>query len=63
MWRARWSRAESGEWKLHRCDIESCEVLDETPLTKLFDGLRARLAPPETGSLKPVDLVRQLRCE
>jgi hypothetical protein len=63
MWRARWSRAESGEWKLHRFDIETFEVLDETPLSKLFDGLRARLAPPETGRMNPVDLMRQLREE
>jgi len=61
--RGTWSRAESGEWKLHRFDIESFEVLDETPLTNLFDGLRARLAPPEAGRLNPVDLMRQLREE
>jgi hypothetical protein len=61
--RGTWSRAESGEWKLHRFDIETFEVLDETPLSKLFDGLRARLAPPETGRLNPVDLMRQLREE
>lgn len=61
--RGTWSRAESGEWKLHRFDIESFEVLDETPLTKLFDGLRARLAPPETGRCNPIDLMRQLREE
>lgn len=53
--RGTWSRAESGGWKLHRFDIESFEVLDETPLSTLFDGLRARLASPEAGRLNPVD--------
>lgn len=59
--RGAWSRAESGEWKLHRFDIESFETLDETPLSRLFDGLRARLGPPEGGRPNPVELVRQLR--
>lgn len=58
-----WSRSESGQWKLHRFDIESFELLDETPLSKLFDGLRAGLAPPESGRLNPIDLMRQLREE
>jgi hypothetical protein len=58
-----WSRAESGEWKLHHFDIESFEVLDETPLSKAFEGLRPRLIPPEGGRLNPVDLVRRLRDE
>lgn len=61
--RAFWSRAESGEWKLHRFDIESFETPDETPLSRVFEGLRARLAPPEGGRLNPADLVRQLREE
>lgn len=56
-----WSRAESGEWKLHRFDIESFEILDETPLSKVFEGLRSRLIPPEGGRLNPIDLVRRLR--
>jgi len=61
--RGTWSRAESGEWKLHRFDIESFEPLDETPLSKVFDELRARLKPPEGRRLNPIDLVRQLREE
>jgi hypothetical protein len=61
--RGTWSRADSSEWELHRFDIESFEVLDETPLSKVFDGLRARLIPPEGGRLNPVDLMRQLREE
>ncbi|MBM3748341.1 MAG: hypothetical protein FJW34_21365 [Acidobacteria bacterium] len=58
-----WSRAESGAWKLHRFDIESFETLDETPLSRLFDGLRARLGPPEGGRMNPAELVRHLREE
>jgi hypothetical protein len=58
-----WSRAESGGWKLHRFDIESFQTLDDTPLSKMFDGLRARLAPPESGRLNPAELMRQLREE
>lgn len=58
-----WSRAEPGDWKLHRFNIESFETLDDTPLSRVFEGLRSRLAPPEGGRLNPVDLVRQLRKE
>lgn len=58
-----WSRADSGRWRLHRFDIESFEVLDETSLSGLFEGLRARLAPPEGGRPNPLDLMRQLREE
>ena len=58
-----WSRADSGEWELHRFDIEDFEPLEETPLSKVFEGLRARLTPPEGGRLNPIDLVRQLREE
>ncbi len=61
--RGTWSRAESGDWKLHRFDIESFETLDETPLPKIFEGLRTRLVPPEGGRLNPADLMRQLREE
>jgi len=61
--RGTWSRTESGEWELHRFDIESFETLEETPLSKIFEGLRARLTPPEGGRLNPADLVRQLREE
>lgn len=58
-----WSRGESGGWKLHRFDIESFETLDETPRSKVFEGLRARLAPSESGRLNPAEMVRQLREE
>ncbi len=61
--RGTWSRAESGEWKLHRFDIESFEILDETPLSKMFEGLRARLTPSEGGRLNPSEMLRQLREE
>ena len=61
--RGTWSRAESGQWKLHRFDIEGFEALDETPLSKLFEGLRVRLGPSEGGRLNPADLVRHLREE
>jgi hypothetical protein len=54
---------ESGEWKLHRFDIVSFEILDETPLSKVFESLRSRLIPPEGGRLNPMDLVRRLREE
>jgi hypothetical protein len=58
-----WSRTESGGWKLHRFDIESFETPDETPLSKMFEELRARLTPLESGRLNPADVVRQLREE
>jgi hypothetical protein len=58
-----WSRAESGNWKLHRFDIESFETLDEAPLSKVFGGLRTRLTPPEAGRLNPAEMLRQLREE
>jgi hypothetical protein len=50
-------------WKLHRFDIESFETLDETPLSKLFGGLRTRLTPPEGGRPNPTDMMRELREE
>jgi hypothetical protein len=56
-----WARLESGAWEIKRFEIEDFETLDETPLTKLFEGLRMRLAPPEDGRMNPVDLMRQLR--
>jgi len=58
-----WARMESGTWVLKKFEIVDFETLDETPLSKLFDGLRARLAPPEGGRMNPVDLMRQLREE
>jgi hypothetical protein len=56
-----WARQESGGWILKRFEITDFEVLDETPLTHLFAGLRERLIPPEGGRMNPVDLMRQLR--
>jgi hypothetical protein len=38
---------ESGAWILKKFEIADFEALDETPLSKIFDGLRARLVPPE----------------
>ena len=58
-----WARMESGTWLLKKFEITDFETLDETPLSKLFDGLRARLAPPDGGRTNPVDLMRQLREE
>lgn len=58
-----WARLESGAWLLKRFEIADFEPLDETPLSKLFEGLRTRLAPPEGGRMNPVELMRQLREE
>jgi hypothetical protein len=54
---------ESGTWVLKKFEIVDFETLDEIPLSKLFDGLRARMAPPEGGRMNPADLMRQLREE
>jgi hypothetical protein len=56
-----WMRSESGQWTLKSFQIKSFEALDEAPLSKVFEGLRARLAPPEGGRVNPTELVRQLR--
>jgi len=58
-----WARMESGAWVLKKFEIADFDVLDETPLSKIFEGLRARLTPPEGGRINPVDLMRQLREE
>lgn len=58
-----WARMESGEWILKKFEISDFSTLDETSLSKLFDGLRARLTPPDEGRLNPVELMRQLRQE
>ena len=58
-----WARLESGAWILKRFEIADFEPLDQTPLSKVFEGLRARLTPPEGGRMNPVDLMRQLREE
>ena len=58
-----WARLASGTWILKRFEIATFELLDQTPLLKLFEGLRARLSPPEGGRVNPVDLMNQLRSE
>jgi len=58
-----WARMESGAWILKKFEIADFEALDETPLSKLFEGMRTRLVPPEGGRMNPVDLMRQLREE
>jgi hypothetical protein len=58
-----WARPESGAWTLKRFEISDFETLDETPLSKLFEGLRDRLKPPEGGRIHPAELMRQLREE
>jgi hypothetical protein len=44
---------ESGARVLKKFEIADFEMLDETPLPKLFEGLRARLASPEGGPAEP----------
>jgi hypothetical protein len=58
-----WSREQTGEWKLHKFDVQGFEVLDSTPIDKVFDNLRSRLTPPESGRMNPADLMRLLREE
>jgi hypothetical protein len=58
-----WARLESSAWILKGFQIAAFEPLDQMPLSKVFEGLRARLAPPEAGRINPVDLLRQLREE
>ncbi len=58
-----WARLGSGTWELKKFIISDFTTLDETPLSKLFQGLRARLVPPESGRENPVGLMRQLRSE
>jgi hypothetical protein len=58
-----WARMESGAWILKRFEIADFEPLDETSLSRLFEGLRGRLVPPANGRTNPVELMRQLRDE
>jgi hypothetical protein len=60
---ATWARLKSGAWILKKFEIADFEPLDQTPLSQVFAGLRARLAPPEVGRMNPVILMRQLREE
>jgi hypothetical protein len=58
-----WARKESGGWELKRFSIVDFAALDETPLSRLFPGLREQLRPPENGRQNPADLVVELRGE
>ncbi|WP_321476396.1 hypothetical protein [uncultured Paludibaculum sp.] len=58
-----WARLGSGAWELKKFTISEFSQLDETPLSKLFQGLRARLVPPEGGRENPVQLMGQLRSQ
>ncbi len=58
-----WSRSESGKWALRSFTIQDFEALDQTPLPKLFENLRAKLAPAPHGRPNPVAFLRELREE
>lgn len=58
-----WARLESGAWELKKFIIASFSPLDETPLSKVFEGLRSRLKPPAAGRENPVRLVEELRAQ
>lgn len=58
-----WARLGSGAWELKKFTISDFAPLDETSLSKLFQGLRARLVPPEGGRENPVRLMGQLRSQ
>jgi hypothetical protein len=58
-----WARLGSGTWELKKFIISDFAPLDETPLSKLFQGLRARLVPPDGGRENPVRLMGQLRSQ
>jgi hypothetical protein len=60
---ATWARLGSGTWELKKFVISGFESLDETSVSKLFQGLRTRLTPPESGRVNPVQLTRELRAE
>ena len=58
-----WSRSESGKWAVRSFTIRDFETLDQTPLPKLFENLRAKLAPGPQGRPNPVTFLRELREE
>ncbi len=58
-----WSRSESGKWALRSFAVRDFETLDQTPLPKLFENLRAKLAPGPGGRPNPVTFLRELREE
>jgi hypothetical protein len=59
----RWSRSESGKWAVRSFTIRDFDTPDETPLPKLFENLRAKLAPGAQGRPNPVAFLRELREE
>ncbi len=58
-----WARRESGGWEIKRFVIADFDVLDETPLSRLFSGLRDQLTPPANGRQNPAAMVGELRAE
>lgn len=58
-----WSRSESGKWALRSFRVRDFETLDQTPLPKLFENLRAKLVPSPNGRPNPVTFLRELREE
>jgi hypothetical protein len=58
-----WSRSESGSWSVKKFTITDLAMLDRTPLPKLFEELRAKLAPGPQGRPNPVAFLRELREE
>ncbi|MEX2264761.1 MAG: hypothetical protein WD696_22595 [Bryobacteraceae bacterium] len=58
-----WSRSESGTWTVRRFTINDFDSLDQMPLPKLFEGLRAKLVPGPHGRQNPAAFLRELREE
>jgi hypothetical protein len=58
-----WSRSESGKWTLRSFTIHDFDTLDQTPLPKLFENLRAKLAPGPHGRPNPVTFLCEIREE
>ena len=58
-----WSRSESGKWLLRSFSVRDFDTLDQTPLPKLFEDLRAKLGPGPQGRPNPVAFLRGLREE
>jgi hypothetical protein len=58
-----WSRSESGKWALRSFTVRDFDTLDQTPLPKLLENLRAKLGPGPNGRSNPVAFLRELREE
>jgi hypothetical protein len=58
-----WSRSESGRRTLRSFAVRDFDTLDQTPLPKVFEDLRAKLAPRPEGRSNPVAFLRELREE